>query len=116
MHKRIVFRGVAHSDVAEQYANQQLQKVEKFLEHEKSPITLDLIFEPSKLRQHSRVELRVISPHYDIVSHYEFEGVEFYEALDRVIDVMYERLHEEKRKNVDKRKTVGRHEEFKKQR
>lgn len=116
MNKRIVFRGVPHSGPMEDHANQQLKKIEKFLENERSPVNIDLIFEPSKLRQHSRVELRIKTPHYDLVSHYEFEGTEFYDVLDRVIDVMYRRLHEEKDKHVEDRKMVGRHDEFKKQR
>jgi len=110
MHKRIVFRGVEHSDLIEEYANQQLKKIEHFLENERTPVYIDVIIEPSKLRQHSRVELKVKSANYDLVSEYEFEGVAFYDVLDRVIDVMYRRLHEEKQKNVDNRKMVGRHE------
>lgn len=116
MHKRIVFRGVEHSNLIEDHANKKLEKVEKFLEHEPEPVYIDMIFEPSKLRQHSRVELRVKSPHYDLVSHYEFEGVEFYDVLDHVIDVMYQELHKAKEKRIDERKTAGRHDEFKKQR
>ena len=30
MNKRIVFRGVEHSDLIEEHANKQLQKIEKF--------------------------------------------------------------------------------------
>jgi len=116
MEKRIVFRGVDHSDVAEAHANQQLKKIEKILAHEPSPVTIDLIFEPSKLRQHSRVELLIKSPNYDLVSHYEHEGVEFYEALDHVIDTMYRQLLEAKDKRIEDRKQVGRHDDFKKQR
>jgi len=37
-------------------------------------------------------------------------------VLDRVIDTMYHELHEEKKKQSDKKKMVGRHDEFKKQR
>ena len=116
MNKRITFRGMDHSDVLEEYANQQLQKIEDFLENERTPIRIDLILEPAKLRQHSRVELRVKSPNYDLISNYEHEGQEFYDVLDRVIDVMYNELHEAKDRMDDKRKTVGRHDEFKKQR
>ncbi|MDP3889038.1 MAG: HPF/RaiA family ribosome-associated protein [bacterium] len=116
MHKRITFRGLPHSDVVEQYANQQLTKIEKFLENERTPVYIDLILEPSKLRQHSRIELRVKSPNYDLISNYEFEGQHFYDVLDRVIDVMYHELCEEKKKNGDKKKMQGRHEDFKKQR
>jgi ribosomal subunit interface protein len=116
MNKRILFRGVGETDVLQEYANQQLEKIEHFLQEERSPIHIDLICEPSKLREHSRVELRVKTPHYDLVTHYEFQGEAFYDVLDRVIDTMYRELHEAKQKMVDKRKSVGRHDEFKKQR
>ncbi len=104
------------SDVMKQYANQQLEKLVKFLENERTPVYIDLIFEPSKLRQHHRIELRVKSPNFDRVSNYEYQGEEFYDVLDRVIDVMYLELREDKHKQVDNRKMVGRHDEFKKQR
>lgn len=116
MNKRIVFRGVPHSDLIEEHANKQLKKIEQFLEHERTPIHIDLILEPSKLREHSRVELRIKSPSYDLVASHEHEGDKFYEVLDRVIDSMYLRLREEKRKREDHLKDVGRHDEFKKQR
>ena len=38
----------------------------------------------------------------------------FYDTLDHVIDVMYRELHEEKRKNHDKEKMRGRHDDVKK--
>jgi ribosome-associated translation inhibitor RaiA len=104
------------SDVMEQYANQQLKKIEEFLANERSPIYIDLIFEPSKVREHHRVELRVKSANYDRISNYEHQGTSFYDVVDRVIDVMYKELLEDNKKRVDDRKMVGRHEEFKKQR
>jgi len=116
MIKRIVFRGVEHSDLIEEHAHKQLKKIEQFLEHERTPVHIDLILEPSKLRQHSRVELRIKSPSYDLISSYEHEGMQFYEVLDHVIDAMYFRLHEEKKKRDNHLKDVGRHDEFKKQR
>lgn len=105
-----------HSDVMEQYANQQLQKIEEFLSNERSPVYIDLVLEPSKIHAHHRVELRVKSPNYDRVSNYEYEGTDFYDVIDRVIDTMYNELHEDKKKLHDKLKSVGRHEDFKKQR
>lgn len=116
MNKRIVFRNMDHSDVMENYANQQLHKIEEFLSHVNKPIVIDLYFEPSKVHEHHRVELHVRCGHYDLNSSYEHEGTNFYDVLDRVIDVMYRNLHEEKRKYDDQKKTVGRHDEFKKQR
>lgn len=114
MNKRITFRNMDHSDMIEEHANKQLSKIEEFLHHERTPIFIDLVLEPSKTREHNKVELRVKSPHYDLVSTYE--GPDFYAILDRVIDVMYYDLREKKQKDVDMRKQQGRHEEFKKQR
>ena len=116
MHKRITFRSMESSDVLEKYANQQLAKIEQFLENERSPVYIDLIFEPSKVREHHRVELRVKSPNYDLISNYEYQGTGFYDVVDRVIDVMYKELLEVKKKKMDDRKMVGRKDEFKKQR
>jgi len=116
MHKRITFKGMDHSPAMEEYANKQLSKIEHFLENEPTPIYIDLILEPSKAREHHFIELRVKSPKYDLISNYEHAGTDFYDVLDRVIDVMYRKLLDEKKKLVDKRKSVGRHEEFKKQR
>jgi len=116
MDKRIVFRNMGHSDVMQDYANQQLQKIEEFIEHFNTPHIIDLYLEPSHVREHHRVELHVrFGPHH-LESSYEQEGVSFYDALDRVIDTMYKRLHEEKRRLNDEKKTVGRHDEFKKER
>ena len=103
-----------HSDVAEHYAQEQLAKVEEFLQHERTPIYIDLIFTPSHVHAHNRVELLVKTPHYDLVTHYE--GPEIYDVLDRVIDTMYRQLLEKKDRHTEDRKMVGRHEEFKKQR
>jgi hypothetical protein len=75
------------------------------------------VFEPSHVHEHPKISLRVKSPSYELFSSYEHEGVGFYEVLDRVIDVMYRQLHERKEfLKKDQKKTVGRHDEFKKQR
>lgn len=117
MHKKIVFRSMDHSNAIENHTNEQLKKIETFLENEKTPIYIDVIFEPSKLREHHRVELRVKSPNYDLISNYEHQGDDFYLTINRVIDVMYDRLREEKKRiKIDERKMIGRHDDFKKER
>lgn len=117
MNKRVTFRNMEHSDVMERYANEQLEKIIKFVETDREPISIDLIFEPSTVHEHHRVELHVKTGEYDLNSCYEYEGTAFYKTLDRVIDVMYRDLHEAKRKHTrDDRKMRGRHDEFKKQR
>ena len=101
MHKRITFRNMDHVVAIENYANDKLGKVVHFLEHEPTPVYIDLVLEPSKVHEHHRVELRVKSPHYDLISNYE--GAEFYKILDRVVDVMLHELTREKRKQIDER-------------
>jgi ribosomal subunit interface protein len=120
MNKKITFRHMDHSEQMEAYINKQLEKVEKFLSHENDPISVDLVLEPSKKHAHDRskthphnfIELRVKSPHYNLISNYE--GPDFYAVLDRVIDTMYRELHEAKRKRIDDRKQVDKAEAFKK--
>lgn len=116
MKKSITFRNMDHSDVMERYAEDQLEKIVNFLENDRGPVFIDLIFEPSKNREHHRIELRVKAAEYDLVSNYEYQGEAFYDTLDRVVDVMYHELHEKKDKRIGDRKIIGRHEEFKKQR
>lgn len=113
---KITFRHMEHSAPLEEHARQQLKKVITFLQHEREPIYIELVLEPSKVREHSRIELLVKTPHYDRVSSHEYTGDTFYKALDHVIDVMYHELHEDKRKELDMRKMRGRHDDFKKQR
>lgn len=116
MNKRIAFRNMDHSAPMEQYANQQLAKIEKFLESERSPILINLTLTASHVREHPTVELMVKTPNYDRIVKYEHIGNDLYDTLDRVIDTMYKELHEDKRKLHDHLKDVGRHDEFKKQR
>lgn len=116
MNKRIAFRNMDHSIPMEQYANQQLDKIEKFLQEERSPILINLTLTASHVNEHPAVELIVKTPNYDRVVKYEHEGMDLYDVLDRVIDTMYKKLHEDKKKLHDNLKMVGRHDEFKKQR
>jgi len=58
--------------------------------------------------------LRIKTPQFDVIV--SEEGPDFYLMLDKVINVAYERLHEQKQRHVDDRKRLGRHDEFKKQR
>jgi ribosomal subunit interface protein len=114
MEKRIAFRHMEKTEPMEQHINEHLAKIEQFLEHEKEPIHIDLILEPSKVHAHHRVELRVKSPNYDRIV--ERENPDFYLALDFVINTMYDKLHEDKQRHIDERKSIGRHDDFKKER
>lgn len=104
MNKRIYFKDTPVAHEMEDYANDQLKKVELFLENEPSPVFIDLTFSPSKVREHHKVELRIKTPNYNLISEYEHQGDDMYETLNRVIDTMYRRLREEKEKRIDERK------------
>lgn len=100
MHKRITFRGMDHSNILEDYVNQQLAKVEHFLENEREPIYLDIVLTAGKTRAHHAVEYRLKTPHYELVSTF-YEGPKMYDVIDRVIDTLYRKLHEAKEKYIE---------------
>jgi ribosomal subunit interface protein len=102
MDKQITFRNMEHSDVMENYINQQLEKIEKYLENEREPIYIELVLEPSKVHAHHRVELRVKTPRYYLVE--DYTGPDFYPVLDHVIDAMYRQILEKKKELVDENK------------
>lgn len=100
MDKQISFRVIKHSDAVEAYINKQMEKVEDFLTHERQPIHIAIVLQPSKLHAHHRVEIRVKNPDFFVIA--DFEGPEFYKVIDRAVDSIYHRLHEKKRQIVEK--------------
>ena len=102
MKKSITFRGMEHSSVIENYANEQLDKIEKFLTNEREPIFLDVVLEAHRTHSYHQAEIRVKTPDYYLISNYE--GPKMYDVLDRVIDVMYNQLKQKKRELIDQRK------------
>lgn len=96
---RIAFRHMDSTEHLQNHINKQLEKVNTFLSHEATPITIDLVMSPAKLHAHHQVELVIKSPNYHVVVNHE--GTEFYQLLDKVIDAAYRKLHEEKRRKED---------------
>lgn len=102
MQKRIAFRGMESTPVLEEFANKHLEKVEKLLETERTPIWIDLVLEASTVHAHNKVELRVKTPNYELVAHHE--GPEMYQEIDRVIDKMIQEIRRAKERRVDETK------------
>ena len=102
MQKRIAFRGIDSTPVLEQFIQSHLEKVERLLENERTPIMIDLMLEASKVHAHHKVELRVKTPHYDLVAHHE--GPEMYQEIDRVCDKMVTEIRRAKEKRVSSEK------------
>lgn len=96
MQKRIAFRGMEHSPVLEEFAQQHLEKIEKLLESERTPITIDLVLTAFPDHAHHHVELHVVTSHFDLVAHHE--GAEMYQEVDRVVDKMVQEIRKAKEK------------------
>ena len=103
MEKRITIRH-EHSAQMEEYINTHLEKIEKFLSNEPTPVYIAVVVTPGKIHAHNRVEMLVKTPHYEVFT--EYEGPKPYEAVDIVLDRMFEKLTEEKRKLVERSRTV----------
>lgn len=105
MQKRIAFRGMESTPVLEEFANKHLEKVEKLLENERTPIWIDLVLEASTVHAHNKVELRVKTPNYELTAHHE--GPEMYQEIDRVIDKMVQEIRRAKERHVDEAKKTN---------
>lgn len=101
MNIRIAFRGMEHSDAIETYANNELEKLTKFLHKEPEPIYFDLVLEAGREHLHHKVELRVNSKHFHFITHRE--GKDLYKELDHVIKIMGQEIKKHKEKALDQR-------------
>jgi len=98
MNTKITFRQMESSKVLEDYINQQLAKIEKILNYEREPVYVEIFLEPSKVHANNKVHILIKTPRYYLNS--DYEGPDFYDILDRVIDTMYRQIIT-KRKELD---------------
>jgi ribosomal subunit interface protein len=104
INKKINFRHMDSDPGIEAYINKHLEKIEHFLQNERTPIDIDFTIIPSKTREHHKVELRIYAPpHYDLIAEIEKNGTDFYDAVNIVIDSMIKQLHKSKAQRVDDR-------------
>ncbi len=102
MNKKIHFQGMDSSQAIENYANDQLAKVEEFLTNERGPIFIDLTVRPGRPHAHHSAELRIKTAHDEVIV--EQEGPAPYQLIDNVIDIAYKKLHDLKKERLDQRK------------
>ncbi len=105
MQKNIVYRKMDSEPVLEQFANKHLEKIEKLLHNERSPVVIDLVLEPSTVHAHHRVTLIVRTPDYDLVANHE--GPEMYQEIDLVTDKMVQEIRRAKDRLVTERQANG---------
>ena len=103
MNKRIVFRGVESSANMEKYIEEAFRKIDAFFEeHNRTPLTCDVILESHPTHATSKCEIRITSPEYRLVVHEE--GQDMYKLVHDVVDKAYTRLLKEKKIWDDKHK------------
>ena len=102
MNKKISFQNMEHSDPIEAHANEKLNKIEELLKGPEweTPKYLELWLSAHKAHPHSKVELHLKTPQFDLHSHSEEKDLYF--ALDETIDRMVKLLVKEKTKLKDK--------------
>lgn len=101
--KRINFRNMDPSAVIEEYANQHLEKAEKFLQNQgRTPVSVEMIIEYYPNHAHNGVEIRVHAPGYHFRAH--SEGSDLYKVIDAVSDKMMHELRQKKEEWVDRHK------------
>lgn len=104
INKKINFRHMDSDPVIRDYINKHLEKIEQFLHNEQTPIDIDFTIVPSKTREHHKVELRVYAPpHYNLIAEIEKNGVDFYDAINIVVDSMIKQLHNSKARIIEDR-------------
>lgn len=102
MNKRIVYRGMEQSDVLEVHVEKQLAKIEEFLANDRTPQSIDIVFEAHPNHAHNKCEIRIKTPSYNVIA-YE-EGKDLNKLVDQVLDMAYRELRRQKEKQVDKDK------------
>lgn len=102
MKKSITFRRMEHSNALANYVDEQLVKLEEFLQNEPTPIFLDVVLEAEPRRSVSKGEIRLKTPHYNLISNYQ--APDMYDVIDHIVDVIYNKVHEKKKELLDERK------------
>ena len=100
--KKITFRHMDATPDIKNYAEEALARVEAALEHERSPIYIDLVLEPGRPHAHHSVELIIKTPNHNIIC--REEGPHFFQLLDIACDLAYRKIHEQKERMNDERK------------
>lgn len=106
MNKRINFKNMEHAEVLRNFANQHLEKIEKLLESERTPIDIDLTLEPGQVHAHNKVTLHVRTAEFSLMAHHE--GKDFYQEINTVIDKMVQEVRRAKEKKAQQDKTKDR--------
>jgi ribosomal subunit interface protein len=102
MNLKITYRGMDKDVAVEKHIEQQLKKIEDFVDQEHGPVYMELIIEKNSKFPNFQVNARM---HMPICHHMaEHEGVNIYEEINMVMDRIYRDVVKAKEERVDKKK------------
>lgn len=101
MNITVTFRGMDHSNAIQEYAQEALEKVFKFIEKEPEPIKFEIILEAHRQHHHHKVEIRMHSKHFHFMIHHE--GPDLYQEIDWVVKHLVDEIKKQKNKHLDER-------------
>lgn len=107
MNKKVTFLGMDPLAAIESHIDKQLVKIEHFLEHERTPIDIEVTVSKHPDHAHNAVTINIFTATYRIVFA-QREGPDFYPLIDEVVDIAYRDLCKQKERLVDKHKD-GKH-------
>ena len=102
MEIKITFRGMESSPTIEEYVNTKINKLERFLLKERSPIILEVILDAEHVHTQHAVELRLHCADYHVRA--QVSGKDLYSQVDEAFDVLLREINEKKEKRIDARK------------
>lgn len=100
MHKRIMFRCMAHSDAIEKYISKKIEKLDKFFKREPLPVFIDIVLEPHRQKHFYKIACKIDSSHYHKSIH--SQGLDMYMMIDETIRKVI--------KDITRRKEKSNHE------
>ncbi len=97
MHKRIMFRCMAHSDAIEQYISKKIEKLDKFFKRALLPISIYIVLDPHLQKHFYKVVCKINSGHYHKVI--QNQGMDMYMMIDETIRKIIQDLSRKKEKH-----------------
>ena len=97
MHKRIMFRCMAHSKAIEDYISNKVTKLYKFFKRQSSPISIDIILEPHRGKKIYKVACVIHSSLYHI--NMQSQGMDMYMVIDEIMKKIIKDIVRKKEKN-----------------
>lgn len=96
MQHRIFFGGCERTKVFDDHLNEQLKKIERFLEAEPSPHLVEVLVHFHAHRNIYEVRMRVKTKNYECFA--EHDGTDYYAEINEVMDRIYTQLRNQNQK------------------